>query len=504
MIKQYISDIITDEDVQNKWSPGSRILITAQTGSGKSEFIKNILYKHCTNTRQKVLLLSNRILLKEQVQEDLKNKKNSEIITVLNYQYLETRILSGGALADLFSQYDYIVYDEAHYIFSDSQFNRNTDLLIQPIKTTPKDKVFLFLTATPQALYDYQAEYDYVYEVPIDYSYIDKLYFFSSEDIPESIFQNIPFDEKGIYFSSNAKESLELSRKFTNASFFCSESNWLADLSDKQVLDQIVKNAKFKDQFLFTTKVLDNGINLKDPDLKHIVLDFTDIITLIQCLGRKRILSSQDKINVYIRSYHDGNLKYILRGINKKIDLVKERQSMTEDEFKDKYRKKDFDDVIDNDFRINEAKYQHYKTQARLIKQMIYQQEYRAKEQGVDKKNLPLNSYENYIRNLLHIDKEKILNGNEEFEKVSLETLLRNNVGKKMFKKEQKQFVYQFFNKVFSPKKTDYRKRGIRSIRAILQEDRLPYTIISDRDWSSKNRGKTYWYIIYIEKDKNG
>lgn len=492
-MKQYISDIIPLEDIQVKWTPGSRILITAPTGSGKSEFIKQVLYDHCSTTFQKVLILSNRILLREQIKEDLRHNEN-DIVTVLNYQYLESRILSGGALADLFSQYDYIVYDEAHYIFSDSQFNRNTDLLIQPIKTTPKDKIFIFLTATPQALYDYQAEYDFVYTIESDYSYIENLYFYSNNEIPESILQNIPMSEKAIYFSSSAKDSLELSRRFIDSDFFCSESNTLSDLSNKDVLDQITKNSKFYNRFLFTTKVLDNGINIKDDNLKHVIIDMVDTITLIQCLGRKRILSSNDKIQLYIKSYHDGNLKFLLKGFEDKISLVQERLSLTEEEFKEKYRKMDFDDVIDNDFSINEAKYQNYKTQARILRQILFEQNEREKNNFNHK-----NSYENYICKILNIDPEQTRDGNKEFEKITMQSLIDQYLNKKMFKEDQERFKYLFFDKIFAPKNTNYRHRGIRCINSILQEDSIPYFILSNQEKTrGENRDKTYWYITFL------
>ena len=498
---KYISELIPIDDIKNKWKPGSRILITAQTGSGKSEFIKEALYKHCKDTNQRTLLLSNRILLREQIKEDLKEKEN-EIVTVINFQYLETRILSGGDLAQLFSQYDYIVYDEAHYVFSDSQFNRNTDLLIQPLKTTPQDKIFLFLTATPQAIYDYQSTFDFTYKLPVDYSYIKKVYFYTSEEVAESILQNVPLSKRAIYFSSSAKKALELSQRFMDSSFFCSKGNRLADFSNTNVLQQIAQNSKFQNHFLFTTKVLDNGINLKDISLSHILIDMIDPITFIQCLGRKRILDKNDTITLYIKSYHDGNLKFKLQRLEEKIDLVKERKQLGEEEFKNKYRKINFDDIIDNDFGINEAKYQNCKTQARLLRQMIGQQEYRNK-QDVSSKKFSLNSYENYICNLINFNPEKVEDGNIKFEKVSVKTLLQSYIGKKMFKEDQERFKYLFFDKIFSPKNTNFRRRGQKSIRAIIQEDELLYNIVSIQERAGENRGKYYWHIFYTEEEKN-
>jgi len=83
MIRQYISDIITQEEI-SKWQPKNRILIDAQTGFGKSQFVKNELYKYCKNHNKTILLLSNRNVLKNQNNEELKDEK-LDIITLKNY-----------------------------------------------------------------------------------------------------------------------------------------------------------------------------------------------------------------------------------------------------------------------------------------------------------------------------------------------------------------------------------------------------------------------------------
>jgi len=483
----YISELIPEENI-DLWSPGDRILITAQTGSGKSEFIKGRLYNYCLKNNKKILLLSNRILLREQIKEDLSEENKHKIVKVINYQFFEKMVLGGNQVQELFSAYDYIVYDEVHYIFSDSQFNRNTDLLIDPIKNGFKNKIFIFLTATPQALLDYHSAYSHQYHLPFNYNYIKNIYTFTSEEIAESILQNIPSDEKAIYFSSNALTALDLSKKFSDAAFFCSDSNQLSDFSNSAVLSQISQNSKFNNRFLFTTKVLDNGVNIKDSKVKHILIDMPDVISFIQCLGRKRILDKEDYINLYIKDYHDGNLKYMLRGYLEKVRFVKEFKQISEDEFKEKYRKKDFDDVIDNDFRINLAKYQNYMTQSRLLRQMLWENK---EKRG---------SYIHFICKILKYDYKKIKNGNKVFEKISIEDLLQKYVGIKMFKDEQERFKILFFDKIFSPKKTNYRHRGIRSINAILQEDNLPYVLSSRKEKKrSSNRDKYYWLVSSTE-----
>jgi hypothetical protein len=83
-------------------------------------------------------------------------------------------------------------------------------------------------------------------------------------------------------------------------------------------------------------------------------------------------------------------------------------------------------------------------------------------------------------------------------EKNVLQNLLALYINIKMYNSTEKQdsFKKEFFNCIFTPKQTDYRKHGIRSIQAILREDELPYTIESLKENRRiKNRGKYYWII---------
>lgn len=83
-------------------------------------------------------------------------------------------------------------------------------------------------------------------------------------------------------------------------------------------------------------------------------------------------------------------------------------------------------------------------------------------------------------------------------EKNVLQNLLALYINIKMYNSTEKQdsFKKEFFNCIFIPKQTDYRKHGIRSIQAILREDELPYTIESLKENRRiKNRGKYYWII---------
>lgn len=65
-------------------------------------------------------------------------------------------------------------------------------------------------------------------------------------------------------------------------------------------ISNIRKSGMFGCDVLITTSVLDNGINIKDPDVKNIVLMTDDEVEFKQMLGRKRFLSEDETIEVFI------------------------------------------------------------------------------------------------------------------------------------------------------------------------------------------------------------
>jgi hypothetical protein len=483
-MKQYISDIVTIDEIK-KWQLGQRILICSQTGTGKSTLIKDSLYTYCKSTNQKILLMSNRILLKKQNEFDIEEKL--DVIDLHNYQEFETRILNGiDDIWSLFKPYQYVVFDEGHYFYADSSFNQNTDLLIYPIKNTPKDKILICLTATPDALLDYQPNFDHVYNIPKDYSYIKNIFFYDrnskiSKDSIDIIIDNIPKDEKLLYFGSNVDDIYKLSTQFEDATFICSDGNKLASMSDKNTMLEIEQNAMFSKRMLFATKVLDNGVNIKDKKLKHIIIDTFDSISFIQTLGRKRSISYDDEINLYIKNYHKGQIHYILDGIENKIKVMEDFTKMVLIDFKQKYPDYNFDGMIDENYQINISRYQHYLTQKRLLKN-IHDSKYN-------------DAFARNICKLLNKDIRYVKDTFLEFEKLSMKELLEKYMGIKMFYDNQEIFKNMFFKTIFTSKKTNYAARKLNAINKILQEDNLKYNIISRQETNGSNKRKYYWII---------
>jgi hypothetical protein len=482
--RKYISDIIT-KDVIRTWKLGEKYLIKSGTGSGKSFFVKNTLYDYCFEKGFRILLISNRNILKKQNETDLGDEKRKNVTTV-NYQYLESKVSRGEkTLEYFFNNFKIIVMDEIHAIHSDSNFNRFTDLLINTLKNPPKNKIILTLTATPDIILKY---YDFpkenVYTIETNYNYINKLSFYTKEETPELILQNLPKDERAIYFG-DALQAYELSQKFEDSAFVCAEGNRLSGKRDENTINEIIDKSYFSKQILCSTSVMDNGINILDSQVTTIIIDTINPIIFIQELGRKRVMNENDTIKLYVKNQHNGIINFNLFNIEKQLKSLFDFEAMNEQEFRNKYKKKNYADVIDNDFSINEAK-----TQNLIFLKDVYQ-----------KMMLDKDGYKIEICRLLKKDYLSLKNdasADLEFERIGINEILSNLAGVHLYAEDIEKFKVDFFNALFLPKKTDYSRRGIVSMNAILNEDHVPYYIDYGKDsFQTEGKRRGYWIINY-------
>lgn len=481
MTKRYISDIVTEEEIRT-WKIGQRYLIKSGTGSGKSYFIRSNLYNYCKAKGFRILLFSNRNILKNQNLVEIGDEK-SDTITAVNYQYVESQISNNNQTLDYYyNNFKILVFDECHYVFNDSQFNRFSDAVLQTIANPPKNKIVLLLTATPQVLLKY---YDFpkenVYDMRTNYNYVTQLSFYNQKQTPEGVVQSLPEGEKCLYFGT-AQDAWELKNKFDDSSFVCSQSNQLYKSSIvSPVIDQIVSKSSFESRLLAATKILDNGVNLIDPDLKTIVLDILDPVTLLQAIGRKRIKNDDDTVRLFIRDHNRGTINFSYMKVCDQLKQLADFEEMKIDEFVSKYKKKNLASVIDFDRQVNLA----------IKYNLIFLKEF------YEKIMESRDGYKIEICKLLGKDNEVVKDGDVEVEKHSLKETMEKYVGVKLYKEEQEIFKQEFFNCVFAPKNTNYRHRGIGSISAVLAEDHLPYTINNSRDTFGTKR--YFWIISKIQ-----
>ena len=299
------------------WEIGERIILSAPMGSGKSYFIYNFLIKE--NPTKKVLILSNRSLLRQQYEMYIGNSDNVELYT---YQKLENLLKHNGTI----EHFDYIICDESHYFITDS-WNSTTDLSFRYVNNA-KDSIVLFMSATGSEVFDLFALADIEttnYYIQPDYSRFEMYYYNTNgDDMVQHLIANETVDEnnKIIYFSSNKKTALELYELYKHM------ASITVSATDKEIentVDAFVDN-KCKYTLTIATSCIDNGIDIFDESLKYIVCDLFDLTQVIQCLGRKRLtqneIANKVKVKVYVKNWVGKLVQCKLNEYNSRLNKI--------------------------------------------------------------------------------------------------------------------------------------------------------------------------------------
>lgn len=488
-----VSDVISPEEV-GKWKDGDIITIKAGTGAGKSHFIKHIVYAHAKHKGKKILMLIHRKNCVDQFQAEIEKDKKTDVIDIVTYQSIEAKYKSKKIFD--FSEYQYIVCDEFHYFMSDAAFNKYTDISLNRI-LEQTNKVRIFMSATGDHMKNYIRNYKKLetidHEVPIEFNFIKSLTFFNKVDTLEAFMNEaIEKKEKGIFFIQSAKDAYELWNKYKDYALFnCSKNNkdGYYKYVDKEKINAMLKEEKFHDLILITTTCMDAGVNINDENVQHIVCDVTDIGTLVQCIGRKRLQNKNDGIHLHIKTITNQQLGGMKTQLNNKRAMAKFLMKHTVKEFIEKFsRKLDYsnivyDDVVDEEDKgtkkVNDLMYFKCLTDLIEIEAM--------KKKGKF-------GYCKYLKELFGIDDYWLIE--EKNEKDKLEKYLESIVGKKLYKEEQKELI-----EVFKANGLSARTLGINTMNGNLKDRELPFIINvgkrkSYRDEHGKvKKEKSHWII---------
>ena len=200
------------------WKAGV-YLIEAGCGMGKNYFVFNTLFPYAQQNGKRMLVFSNRVALREQQQAQTQEKD----IKLITYQSLEHDEYLGTmqdtkdkvrGLMQQVSEYDYIVLDEAHYLYQDAPFNKNTETIIELIEKYRSSKIIVLLSATPDLLKKY-LQIDKAYFFKADYSYIKEVQYYTKRDTLDEIISKIPEDEKIVVFADSKDRLKELHSEYT-------------------------------------------------------------------------------------------------------------------------------------------------------------------------------------------------------------------------------------------------------------------------------------------------
>ena len=316
----YVTDVIGE--TYKQWKTGV-VLINAGTGTGKTTFVVKELNEWAEITGTKILYLCNRSALRSQVvkqaeaEQKAKTLKDDapdddigeEHLDIWTYQALEKMKLYHPEELDAFlRQYRYIVADEAHYFMFDAQFNHDTVVSYDALKALWDQKIVIYMSATADYMFRQLKNMDAVkaeqrYNVDKDTGYVDRLQMYWNDHQLECWLNSIPDGEKALVFMETTDGVKKWRNKYGDAAVgYCSVHNKNVKKADAlNDLEACLNNGILQKKYTFTTKVLDNGVDIKDEALKHIFVETWEIDEAMQMFGRKRPLTEDDTCTFYIK-----------------------------------------------------------------------------------------------------------------------------------------------------------------------------------------------------------
>ncbi|WP_339308728.1 DEAD/DEAH box helicase [Paenibacillus sp. FSL L8-0435] len=426
-----VTDIIGKEVEQ--WQQGEIITIEAGTGVGKSYFIKNTLYEKAKREGTKILFLLNRTRLSEQFQREIEQDNKGDTIDIFLYQTIESALRKKSRVFS--NKYQYIVSDEFHYFLTESKFNFNTeDSFNMILADTNKTKIFMSATADSSIEYFKHKGIQYrSYNVPHDYSHIKELIFYRNDKVLEKFLHTIPKNQKVICFTKSATRAADLHLLFKDSLFVCAEKtvSGVGKKIDKEKISHMLVNEMFEEKFLFTTSTLDNGINLKDRQIKYVIADIEDVDTLIQCLGRKRIIDGRDKVTIIIKDMSNKMMNKKMVQCERTIVPAKYLLETGSAEYIKKYRRSNNPLIYDKAAK-NVVGYEKVVNEIRYFKECYDQNLYNNllnKEEG----------YINYMKDKLGQVNHSVLD--DTVNKATISDYLDCIVGKRLYKDDQAELI---------------------------------------------------------------
>lgn len=481
------NDVLTSEIIET-WD-GNNIILNGATGSGKTYFVENNLHEYAKKKCRTILFLCNRKALYEEVMLS-KEKLKLYNVQVMLYQTLQEQIIRG----DTIQEYNYIVCDEFHYVFSDAIFNKYTDLTYNWIVDQSK-AIKIFMSGTGNKVFSKLkrsevVREDFEYVIPYDYGYVNECRFFKGKDKVFDIINDIlkNTDDKIIYFSNSTNNAIEVYNQFAiNSCFRCSKynQNQIARKLNEKYVNCITKYKDelitFNERLLVTTKALDNGINIKDKRIKHIICDIFDLESAQQCLGRKRVIDSEDKCNFYIRNYNArevGNFKGLLNAKKNPIKvLIRDKDEYMAYYGYNREHHSDYIFFDGKELKYNELAYWEMLCESMdidLIEKFGY-------------KKVMLDRLGNTLTNIIDLDEIEKMNKQDEVV-IYLESILE----RRLYKEHQKELINKI-NLIVDGRKY----QAFSKLNLALEMLELNYQIISKR---VKENGKlrTIWLVNKI------
>lgn len=353
--KGYISDLLISE--LPKFNKYRAIILSTQPGSGKTTFFEKTTPAFAlSNKKGKVIIVSNRIAqdiaIKKRIAKKLGiyNDYNDAAIhqmtdfgniIFLTYQQLKIRIRD-GTIND--KGIAFAVFDEVHYFTSDATFSKDNGWLLLQLPKIFSNTVRIYITATvkevlpyiclsecnpfaisrwkkrwlqdsyynkiyndiavisEQEKYELLLEEQFAYNEPTpilyeqmpDFSHIKLRFYKDNEDIEDMLMQ---VEGKAIIFVNTKERGQALHQQFPDSEYMDAETK----VKNPEFLGDLVQKEVFDKKFLITTSVFENGCNIKDDEVKTIVIENISPTSIIQMVGRRRKCHPTDTFSLYLK-----------------------------------------------------------------------------------------------------------------------------------------------------------------------------------------------------------
>lgn len=356
----YLTDLIGDE--YRKWG-NRKILISAPTGMGKTTFIVKILLPYLHSQGRKLLILCNRKLLRQQYWFDLISQYTDyteleESVQLMTYQELALKFKNRYSVIDMFSDFQTIVCDEAHYFYADADFNAfGTFALLQLIVYAGMSKQIIFLSATMhevkkiitplisncwevfrrQHLMISMNVTDTSKEiVNLDFSILENYARFECIAVPDEsalcAFLEKSQDKSVVFIDSKERafkmqEKLIRNGKVNGQKVSVLNADNIDDSTNDELVRQLTINHKLVPKILITTSVLDNGVSLHDPEIGNLVIVTESRISFLQMLGRVRAETVKKCKLVFLKRNADVFMRR-MNNYKQKLDQYKKLEHM--------------------------------------------------------------------------------------------------------------------------------------------------------------------------------
>lgn len=363
---KYYSDLITDEQIRKWIDNKDYVYLNGSTGTGKSTFVFDKLIPFILDNEEyndkQIILFSNRLKLKQQHKSTFR-KNNSVyadidhkhyrypddyyykriIITTYQgfYQNMSTNLMD-SIDCGLLDPDDYIIIcDECHYFINDN-WNKTTEQTLN-ILLHLQAPIF-FISATGNSIVNYinqistkifpentiTIEQNYSNITLIDYkenhNYKDNKATGTDKAIEmiRDILDNT--SDKVMYYLDDrdklGKIAMQLREKYKDDILLCyGGCHKIYSIPDND-LDKCLINGKIAGRCILTTRILDNGVDIFDDDLKHVIIDMNEAETIIQAIGRKR---TKTPLNVYINEVDKRSIRNWIKQTQSKINTSMSR-----------------------------------------------------------------------------------------------------------------------------------------------------------------------------------